>query len=179
MSRVDIYLTLEDFVPLIWHSRPQPRKKRGHFSPPPDHLFLTLSSDPLTVIGSIGLKPGADITSHTGEIGYWIAEEHQRKGLISEALAGFLEWTFVHRTGDGSAAAAAKPEVKKTRVVAHVFAENTVSMLVLEKCGFVKEGVQRGQVVTRGGVLMDLHLYGLTVGDWEVWRDRRREREEA
>ena len=61
-----------------------------------------------------------------------------------------------------------KPEVKKTRLFAGVFAENTGSMHILEKCGFQKEGVQRGHVVTRHGHVTDLHLYGLNFNDWET-----------
>ncbi|KAL1601689.1 hypothetical protein SLS60_006604 [Paraconiothyrium brasiliense] len=141
---------------------------------PHNNLFLTTLSDPYTIIGGIGLKPGSDIQAHTGEVGYWLAEPYQGKGLMKEALQGFVEWTFLHRQGDGSAPADGKPpETRKTRLFAGVFAENTASMRILEQCGFVKEGVQKGQIVTRYGEITDLHLYGLTVQDWEVWRKRR------
>ncbi|KAJ4348120.1 uncharacterized protein N0V89_009492 [Didymosphaeria variabile] len=69
---------------------------------PHNNLFLTTLSDPYTVIGGIGLKPGSDIQAHTGEVGYWISEPYQGKGMMKEALEGFVEWTFLHRQGDGS-----------------------------------------------------------------------------
>ncbi|KAF1977105.1 acyl-CoA N-acyltransferase [Bimuria novae-zelandiae CBS 107.79] len=143
---------------------------------PHNHLFLTTLEDPKTVIGGIGLKPGSDITSHTGEVGYWLAEPYQGRGLMSEALLAFIEWTFYQRDGDGSAAAEGKkPEVKKTRLFAGVLGGNTRSMRILEKCGFQKEGVQKGHIVTRYGELTDLHMYGLTVGDWEAWKKSRQQ----
>ncbi|KAF2443923.1 acyl-CoA N-acyltransferase [Karstenula rhodostoma CBS 690.94] len=136
---------------------------------PHNSLALTTSSDPTTVIGGIGLKPGTDVRAHTGEVGYWLSESHQGQGLMREALAGFVEWTFLHRDSDG--AKAEEGRSRKTRLVAGVFAENVGSMRVLEACGFVKEGVQRGEVVTREGVVMDLHLFGLGVGEWREGRD--------
>ncbi|KAL5380999.1 hypothetical protein PMIN06_012084 [Paraphaeosphaeria minitans] len=140
---------------------------------PHNNLALTTSSDPATVIGGIGLKPGADIQSHTGEVGYWLSEAHQGQGMMQEALAGFVEWTFLHRTGNGGHVEQGR--ARKTRLFAAVFAENVASMRVLERCGFVREGVQRGQVVTRYGEVMDLHLFGLGKGEWE---ERRKGREQ-
>lgn len=88
-----------------------------------------------------------------------------------EALDGFVEWVFTQRKGDGSAPIQGKtPETKKTKLFAEVFAENTTSMHILEKCGFQREGVQKGQIVTRYGEVTDLHLYGLTLDDWKMWK---------
>ena len=124
------------------------------------------------MIGGIGLRPGSDTQSHTGEVGYWLAEEHQGKRMMIEALDGFVHWAFTQRDGDGSAPAqGTPPETKKTKLFAEVFAGNTTSMHILERCGFQKEGVQKDQVVTRYGEVTDLHLYGLTLKDWKTWRD--------
>ena len=65
------------------------------------------------------------------------------------------------------------PEVKKTKIFATVMTGNTASMHILSKCGFAKEGVQKEQIVTRYGEITDLHLYGLTVGDWEKWKEAK------
>jgi len=125
------------------------------------------------------MKPGSDVQSHTGEVGYWLAEEAQGQGLMREALEGFVEWCFTAREGDGSveAASGALAEQKKvlrpSRLFAGVFSGNAASMRCLESCGFLSEGVQRGHVEKHGEV-MDLHLYGLTRGDWEIWRRERR-----
>ncbi|KAJ4291102.1 hypothetical protein N0V90_010300 [Kalmusia sp. IMI 367209] len=141
---------------------------------PKNHLYLTTHEDPYTVIGGIGLKPGGDIESHTGEVGYWLAETHWGSGLITEALEGFVSYTFLERDGDGSAPVEGKPaEVKKTRIFATVVNGNTASMRILEKCGFKKEGVQKEHVRIRNGTLCDVHMYGLTKGDWDEWRRER------
>lgn len=60
------------------------------------------------------------------EIGYGIAEEYQRHGYATEAVAAAVDWAL-RRSG-----------VK--RVEAEAEADNAASLRVLEKCGFVSTG---------------------------------------
>ena len=126
-----------------------------------DNFVLTLPEDPRETIGGIGAKPGGDAQSHTGEVGYWISEEHAGKGLSTEVLAAYTEWVFTEGVmNDGR---------RLTRLFANVFSGNTASMRVLEKCGYRAEGVMKGHV-EKHGVVYDTHVYGLTKGDWEEWK---------
>ena len=61
------------------------------------------------------------------EIGYGISEEYQNNGYATEAVKSVLEWAFSH------------PEV--VAVEAETDPDNTASKRVLEKCGFVLNGV--------------------------------------
>jgi ribosomal-protein-alanine N-acetyltransferase len=45
------------------------------------------------------------------------------------------------------------------RLEAHVFAPNTGSARVLEKCGFAKEATMRQRVTDREGNVLDAYLY--------------------
>jgi RimJ/RimL family protein N-acetyltransferase len=51
------------------------------------------------------------------------------------------------------------------RLEAYVFAANPSSARVLEKCGFVREGILREAVVDREGAVHDAWLYARLRGD--------------
>jgi RimJ/RimL family protein N-acetyltransferase len=118
----------------------------------PNYLICEKDA-PEICVGGIGLKPGADVQSHTAEIGYWLAEPHWGKGYLTEALRGLTDWVFEE-----------KSDVYR-RLWANVFEGNDASMRVLERCGYLKEGLLKGHV-EKHGVVMDLHVYGLTRTDW-------------
>ena len=78
-----------------------------------------------THIGELCFK-GIDAEGNT-EIGYGIAEEHQRRGYATEAVNAAVEWALCHAE---IAAVTAETEI-----------DNTASVRVLEKCGFTKTGI--------------------------------------
>ncbi|KAF2685614.1 acyl-CoA N-acyltransferase [Lentithecium fluviatile CBS 122367] len=126
-----------------------------------DNYTICLPSNPSEPIGGIGVKPGSDVQSHTAEIGYWISEEHQGKGLVSEALGALTEWVFGEgKLNDGR---------KVRRLFAGVFGGNEASMRVLEKNGYRAEGVFKGHV-EKHGVIRDMHWFGVTKDDWLEWK---------
>jgi [ribosomal protein S5]-alanine N-acetyltransferase len=106
------------------------------------------SSDPLTglaitradrVIGGVGLIPGEDVYRHAAEIGYWLGVDHWGQGFATEAVAAFCDHVLA-TTGF-------------TRLWATVFDGNPASARVLEKCGFVLEGVARRGAYKQGRYL--------------------------
>lgn len=104
------------------------------------------------------MKPGADVQSHTAEVGYWLGEPYWGKGLVTEALEALTKWVFMERQVDG---------VKTTRLWSVVWHENVGSMRCLEKCGYRPEGVFKGHAVKHGKIF-DVHVFGLTKADWEI-----------
>ncbi|MCI0452016.1 MAG: GNAT family N-acetyltransferase [Candidatus Latescibacteria bacterium] len=78
-------------------------------------------------VGAIGLKPGEDVHRLGAEIGYWLGEEFWNRGIATEAVKAVTGHAFA--------------VMGMARVHAAVFEWNTSSMRVLEKAGFVKEGV--------------------------------------
>jgi ribosomal-protein-alanine N-acetyltransferase len=95
-------------------------------------------------IGSISLMLGDDIARQSAEVGYWIGRAFWGKGIMVQALEGTTRYAFEH--------------LKLARVFAVPFATTSRSARVLEKAGYVLEGVMRRSVV-KEGVLLDQLLY--------------------
>lgn len=96
------------------------------------------------LVGGIGLVPLSDIHSGSAEIGYWLGEPYWGKGIATRAVDLFLPYAF--------------DELLFIRLQAIVFAQNPASMRVLEKNGFVREGVMRKHI-RKNGVVTDAVLY--------------------
>lgn len=96
------------------------------------------------LIGSIGafMRTGAD--GHLDEIGYWLAQPFQGQGIMTDAVGVLCEWMFEQR-----------PVL--VRIEAKVYAYNPASVRVLEKAGFVQEGLMR-KAALKQGVHIDVVL---------------------
>jgi RimJ/RimL family protein N-acetyltransferase len=101
-------------------------------------------------VGGIGLEVGSDIQCRSAEIGYWLGEAFWGKGIATDAVRA--------TTGYGFEA------LDLTRVFAVSFANSSASIRVLEKCGYVREGIMRRSVI-KEGVVIDQVLYALTDQD--------------
>ena len=95
-------------------------------------------------IGSISLMIGDDIARKSAEIGYWIGREHWGRGIMTEAVVATTEYAFA--------------ELQLVRVFAVPFVTTAGSIRVLEKAGYVREGVMR-QSAIKDGIIMDQALY--------------------
>ncbi len=98
-------------------------------------------------VGAIGYYVQPDVARRSAEIGYWLSEAYWGRGIMTAAVRGVSAYAFA--TSD------------LCRLYAGVFAWNPASMRVLEKAGYVKEGVLRRSVVKDGRVI-DQVLYALT-----------------
>ena len=95
-------------------------------------------------VGGIGAIAGEGIHVATALFGYWLAEDVWGRGIASAAATALAE-----RIGR---------ERLFARLEAQVFAWNPASMRVLEKAGFMREGVLRC-AATKDGMLIDTVLY--------------------
>jgi RimJ/RimL family protein N-acetyltransferase len=84
-------------------------------------------------VGGIGVMPRTGIRRRTGELGYWLGHAHWGRGIASEAVAAVVPVAF--------------RRLPLLRVAATVFSPNVASMRVLEKNGFVREGVLKNAIV--------------------------------
>lgn len=84
------------------------------------------------------------------EIGYELAKQHWRKGIMTEALQAIIKFGFE------------RIELKK--IVARVMVENTASMKLLEKLGFVDAGISKKRGFWKGQ-FHDLRMFMLK-DDW-------------
>ena len=98
------------------------------------------------VIGSIGAFRQENIHKHTAELGYYIAEEHWGKGIMTEAVKQLCDYVFSH--------------TDMIRIYAEPFAYNIGSQRVLEKAGFQYEGTLRNNAVKNGKIL-DMKMYSI------------------
>lgn len=116
-----------------------------------DHMRwgIALPEAPDVLIGTCGFH-AYDQTNHTAEIGYDLAEEYQRKGYMSEALEGIIEYGF--------------SVLQLHRISAVVSIDNVPSEKLLEKLGFKREGILRDKHFFRGKYY-DHTLYSLLETD--------------
>jgi ribosomal-protein-alanine N-acetyltransferase len=95
--------------------------------------------------GVIGIDFREDIYRKAPLLGYWLAEEYWGQGIM----------TVVKLVADY-----AFENLDIVRLQSGVLANNPGSMRVLEKAGFLKEGVLRNNII-KNGVIMDEYIYGM------------------
>jgi [ribosomal protein S5]-alanine N-acetyltransferase len=95
-------------------------------------------------VGAIGLRLKEDIERVGAELGYWLGQPFWGRGILSEAVPAMTRWALA--------------EFQLKRVEAIVFEWNPASARVLEKAGFVREGVMR-QSAVKDGQVIDRILY--------------------
>jgi RimJ/RimL family protein N-acetyltransferase len=96
-------------------------------------------------VGGIGYTPGGDVNRFAAELGYWIGEAHWGRGIATAAVAALSSYIFQTKA--------------VCRVFAYVFGTNPASRRVLEKTGYVHEGLLRSHAL-KDGRFLDVHIYG-------------------
>ncbi len=108
----------------------------------PIHFAIrNLSGKAIGGVGFEGLAYG-----HKAEIGYWLAKPYWGQGIMTLVVGALCAWAFA--------------EWKLVRITAHVFLFNDASAKVLEKNGFLLEGVLRKHH-QKDGNFLDAKLYAL------------------
>jgi len=95
-------------------------------------------------VGGIGVIRGEGIHVRSGHFGYWLGEAYWDRGIMTAAVLATAEYAL--------------SALGLLRLEAPVFEWNPASMRVLEKCGFVREGVLR-RSVSKDGEIIDSVLY--------------------
>ena len=113
-------------------------------TPGPDiHFAIELHGQ---AVGGIGVIVGEGIRRYTGQFGFWLGEANWGHGVATAAAN-----TMAHY---------ALGQSQFARLEAPVIAWNVASMRVLEKVGFLREGVLRKSVF-KDGQLTDSVMYAL------------------
>jgi RimJ/RimL family protein N-acetyltransferase len=89
--------------------------------------------------GCIGLVRQTDIYRLTAEIGYWIGEPFWGLGIATKAVGLITEYGF--------------NQLELIRIYTGVFDFNIASQRVLEKSGFIFEGIFEKSVIKNGHIL--------------------------
>lgn len=95
-------------------------------------------------VGGIGIELQSDVERVSAEIGYWLGEDVWGRGIATEAL--------------GAVTAEAFRRYEITRLYAVPFADHPASVRVLEKAGYVREGLMRRSAIKEGKI-RDQFLY--------------------
>lgn len=98
--------------------------------------------------GGIGLMAGTDIHRVSAEVGYWLGEPYWGRGLASAALVELIQYAF-------------RSFSELNRLFAYVDEEHLVSIRVLEKARFRREGHLFGAAIKQGE-LRNQFLFALT-----------------
>jgi RimJ/RimL family protein N-acetyltransferase len=113
--------------------------------PEPTHWAIEVDGQ---AVGGIGVDVGTGVDEKTGRIGYWVGEPYWRQGIVTAAVRATSEYAM-SRFG-------------LVRLEARVYDWNPASMRVLEKCGFLCEGVLRRSVYKDGEIINSV-LYARVV----------------
>lgn len=109
-----------------------------------DGIFRSIRVDG-EIVGNISVEKKKDVYGRDGEIGYLLRGDQWSKGIMTEAVRQICEAAFEN--------------LGLIRITGLVYAPNTASRKVLEKNGFVLEGIMKN-AVTKDGKIYDLCIYG-------------------
>ena len=104
------------------------------------------------IVGCAGF-PIIDPVARAGVIGYWIAGEHEGRGLVTRAVSALIDHAF--------------GELGLHRVEIRAATDNVRSRAVPERLGFTQEGTLREAELV-GEQYQDLAVYGLLATDQRV-----------
>jgi ribosomal-protein-alanine N-acetyltransferase len=103
----------------------------------PQTTFAIIYQD--VFCGIISLVQQKDIYKKSAEIGYWLGEPFWNKGIITVCVKLITHYGL--------------NQLELIRIYAGVFACNSGSMRVLEKNGYVKEGIFKDAIFKNGVVI--------------------------
>jgi ribosomal-protein-serine acetyltransferase len=104
-----------------------------------------------TIVGRIGIHE-IDRQNKSAFIGYWLGENFQGKGIITQACTALINYAFFAHN--------------LNRIQIKCGAGNEKSKAIAEKLNFKKEGILR-QSEWLNNRFIDLHLYAMLKEDWK------------
>jgi ribosomal-protein-alanine N-acetyltransferase len=113
--------------------------------------FLIFRESNGALLGGVTLANVRRGIVQAGTLGYWIGAPYAGQGFMTAALRITLPLLF--------------GELNLHRIDAACIPTNTASIRVLEKCGFVREGMAR-RYLCINGVWQDHYLFGLLSDDF-------------
>ena len=86
------------------------------------------------------------------EVGYFLVKEFTGKGYATESANAVIRYAFEY--------------LNALRIDLRCSADNTASMNVAKRCGFMQEGCFRKNHRKKDGMLVDTLWYGLLLSEW-------------
>lgn len=97
-------------------------------------------------VGLVGFKD-TDFTNKKTEIGYWLSQYVQGKGIMVQSVLMLIEYAFA--------------ELDMNRIQIKVAVDNTKSRRIPEKLGFLFEGIERDGELLVDNIYTDIAVYSL------------------
>lgn len=108
------------------------------------------------LVGGIGLNQ-IDWYNKSAEIGYWIGEDCQGKGLVTRACRALLDYAF--------------DDLGLNRVVIRAATGNLKSRAIPERLGFTREGIER-QAHWLYDRFIDMVVYSMLADEWRNLKEK-------
>ena len=146
MNNQDLQARLRDGIPFPYTKGDAEDFLRGALDAQGNsqYMFAIIYGD--EVVGNVVVLGKDNVHSHTGEMGYCLAESHWGRGIMTEAVRQMCGYIF--------------SQTDIIRIFAEPFASNGASCRILEKAGFQLEGTLR-QNVLKDGKILDTKLYAI------------------
>jgi ribosomal-protein-serine acetyltransferase len=122
------------------------RKKAEH-----DNGYTFVARYDGRIVGVVA-ENSIDWRNRRSELGYWIAREHQGRGIVTQSVARMMRRSF--------------EDLKLNRVAIQCAVGNTRSRAVPERLGFKMEGVMR-EAEYLYDRYVDLAVYAMLRSDWK------------
>lgn len=146
LSNKNILNNLRDGLPYPYTEKDAKAYISAMLSDDENNVFAFAVTVNSSVVGSIGAFRQDNIHSRTAELGYYLAEEYWGQGIMTEAVKQIINYIFDH--------------TDIIRIFAEPFRFNLGSCRVLEKAGFVCEGILRSNAV-KNGKIEDMKMYSI------------------
>lgn len=137
-----VWLNLRDGFPHPYLEKHAQKWLANVLNMEPQTIFaISTHTEP---IGSIGFAVQSDVYRKSAEIGYWLGEPFWNKGITTKAVKAVTDYVFAN--------------FDVVRISAGIFEWNTASMMVLEKNGYVLDGILKKSIF-KDGKIIDQYLY--------------------
>ncbi|MCB8964077.1 MAG: GNAT family N-acetyltransferase [Bacteroidales bacterium] len=113
-----------------------------------DHTFVIRYNG--AFVGLIGYK-GTDIINRKTEIGYWLSEKFQKKGIVTQSVKALISYAFNH--------------MDMNRVQIKCATGNTPSKNIPKRLDFRFEGIERDGEQLDDDIFTDLEVYSKLKND--------------
>lgn len=134
---VEFTRSVEDSVQFVKEALELPEDKK-------EHLFAIRVND--SFAGLIGFKD-TDRMNRKTEIGYWLCEPYQGKGIMTAAVKALCDFAF--------------QELNMNRIQIKCAVGNEPSKRIPRRLGFTFEGIERDGELLTGGIYTDIEVYSL------------------
>lgn len=108
-------------------------------------------------VGLIGFKD-TDKSNKKTEIGYWLSEEYQKRGIVTQSVKRLMELAF--------------EELGINRIQIKCATGNLPSKSIPQRLGFTLDGVERDGELLSDGVFTDLDVYSMLKSDFKKLKYR-------